>query len=503
MLSLTRGGEDGAMGEISKRLMGSVVAVLSSAFLLTACPSPMPEFNPAKYASPSQGEMAPDKGTEEIDPEFVGEPEVKRPELDPRPGKYTLAELVDIALRNSPSTRESWAQGRAAAARWAQSRSSYWPQLDGSVEAAAGNIPSVDGGRSYLTAGIQLQYLLLDFGGRSAQARAAREALVAANWDHNQTIQDALRDVPQAYHTYMGDVALRMAAEMNLEDALTTLSSTEARMRSGVSTIADVLQARASADQARLDLASRKGAEKISKGDLATVVGWTADTEFAVAAEADNPPLADMSRGVKTLVEQARESRPAVGAAQAAVRQAEAEVDYARAQPFPTLMSGALLQWQKVKAMEDANYYGGFQLRIPIFYGFRMQNAIREAKFELDAARAQLAATEQTIAKEVWDAYQNFNTAIEQYRASRTLLASAKESYDVSLARYRQGAADITELLNAQNTLASARAQLVDARMALFNQHAELLHAVGRELPPPSPEWEGIQERDTAYGENR
>lgn len=491
------------MGERRLSNLRLILAIILPALLCAACPSPLPEFNPAKYAARSQGEDAPEKGTEPIDPEFVGEREIKRPELEPMPGKYTITNLVDIALRNSPSTRQAWAEGRAAAANWAISRSSYWPQVEGKVEAAYGKISSVQGGRSYATAGVTLEYLLLDFGGRSAQARAAREALVAANWSQNQTIQDVLRDVPQAYHTYMGDVALKRAAEKNLEDALTTLRSTEARKQSGVSTIADVLQAKASADQARLDLASRKGAVKISKGNLATAVGWTAETDFEVAAEVKDPPLRDLSKNVKELVEEAKELRPAVGAAQANVRQALAEVDYARSQPFPTLGAGGNLQWQRATNSPDAIYYGGFQLKVPIFYGFKMQNEIRKAKADLESARAELQATEQTVAQEVWNAYQNFNTAVEQYRASRTLLASAAESYAVSLGRYRQGAADITELLNAQNTLASARAQLIDARMTLFNQHAELLHAVGGELPPASPEWSGLEERDVAYGEDR
>jgi outer membrane protein TolC len=487
------------MGERRLCNLRLVLAIILPALLCAACPNPLPEFNPAKYAARSQGEDAPEKGTEPIDPEFVGKREIKRPELDPMPGKYSITHLIDIALRNSPSTRQAWAEGRAAAAQWAVSRSSYWPQIEGTVQGAWGKIPTVQGGRSFSTAGMTLQYLLLDFGGRSAEARSAREALVAANWNQNQTIQDVLRDVPQAYHTYMGDIALKRAADMNLEDALTTLRSTEARKESGVSTIADVLQAKASADQARLDLASRKGAVKISKGNLATTVGWTADTDFEVAPEVKNPPLRDLSKNVGMLVEEAKEQRPAVGAAQAGVRQALAEVDYARAQPYPTLGGGGVLQYQRANLAPAGVYYGGFQLSVPIFYGFKMQNEIRKAKAELEAARAQLQATEQTIVQEVWDGYQNFNTAAEQYRASKTLLASASESYAVSLGRYRQGAADITELLNAQNMLASARAQLIDARMTLFNQYAELLHAVGGELPPASPEWSGIEERDVAY----
>lgn len=490
------------MGEHFLRHLRLALALVLPALLCAACPKPLPELNPAKYAAPTQEALAPEKGTVEINPEQTGNPVDSPPELDPQPGgAYSLAGLVDIALRNSPTTRLSWAQGRAAAAQWAQSRSQYWPTLEGTIEGAGGKVPSVDGGRSYITAGVTLEYLLLDFGGRSAQAKAAREALVAANWNHNQSIQNVLRDVPQAYHTYMGDRALLRASEKNLQDALTTLRSTEARKQSGVSTIADVLQARANADQARLDLASRKGAVEISKGNLATTVGWPADTDFDVEAEAEHPPVRSMGKNVRELVAEARGARPSIGQAQASVRQAQAEIDLARSKPFPTLGAGGILQWQKVKNSEDAVYYGGFQLKIPIFYGFSMQNAIREAKDMLDEARASLKQAEQSVVQEVWDGYQNFNTAGEQYKASKTLLASAQESYNVSLAQYQNGLADITELLNAQNTLASARAQLIDSRMSLFNSYAELLHAVGSELPPSSGAQ--VEERDVAYGEDR
>jgi outer membrane protein TolC len=490
------------MGEQLLRNLRIVLVLALPVLLCSACPKPLPEFNPAKYAAPTQEALAPEKGTEEIDAEATGNPVDSSPDLDPRPGKYALAGLLDIALRNSPATRLSWAQGRAAAAQWAQARSQYWPQVEGSIQGAAGKVPSVDGGRSYLTAGVTLEYLLLDFGGRSAQARAAREALVAANWNHNQSIQDVLRDVPQAYHTYMGDRALLRAAEMNLADALTTLRSTEARQHSGVSTIADVLQARANADQARLNLASRKGAVQISRGNLATAVGWPADTSFEVEDEADRPPVGAMGKNVRLLIEEARGSRPRIGQAQAAVREAQAGIDLARSKPFPTLGAGGILQWQKVKNSDDAVYYGGFQLTIPIFYGFSMQNAIREAKDVLDEARASLEQAEHSVVQEVWDAFQNFNTAGEQFKASQTLLASAQESYNVSFAQYKNGVADITELLNAQNTLASARAQLIDSRMLLFNSYAELLHAVGSELPPSSGVNAGVEERNT-YGEDR
>jgi len=90
---------------------------------------------------------------------------------------------------------------------------------------------------------------------------------------------------------------------------------------------------------------------------------------------------------------------------------------------------------------------------------------------------------EQVVIKDVWNAYYNFRTAAEQLEASEVLLASSKESFDASFARFRSGVGDIVELLNAQTLLAEARAEKVKATTSLFTSFAELVHAIGAELP--------------------
>jgi outer membrane protein len=451
-------------------------------FQVVACSKTPPEINSAIHAAPSQDELPPEEDIEPIEPEFTGRlPEfLDGGDLAPH-DNMTLAELVDVALTNSPTTRVAWAQARAAAAGWGSSRSEYYPTIGGEIDSAAGDVRQgiFQGGQSYVAVGVEIDYLLLDFGGREARVRAAKEALIAANWSHDQAIQDVLRDIPQAYYTYLGDKALVTAARKNLEDANTTLRSTEARRESGVSTIADVLQARSSAQQAQADLASAKGNAQIAKGTLAEAVGWQANVPYDVADEPSRLPLNKMSDGVNSLVEDAKRKRPDIAVAQATVRQYEAQVEDARAQPFPTLNATGNFQYQRFQNGDARATYGGLTLKIPLFAGFSMRNALKQAQAQLDAAKAQLAAQEDTVIKQVWDAYHNFSTAKEQYRAYQALLVSASESYDVSLARYRNGAADITELLNAQNTLASARSQLIQSRMALYSQYAELLHAVG------------------------
>lgn len=470
---------------------------------ITACPRPLPEINSAKYVAPSPDKTM--RTPEDRVPmkmanthqEALSKSDWMKETTEPEAAvKLSLPELIDFALRNSPATRLTWAQARVNAANWGRSRSTYWPQIDGSVVGAAGQIPAVDyGGRSYIAVGVALEYLLLDFGGRSAAAESARQALFAANWNHNQAIQDLLRNVPQAYYEYLSNKAQVSAEQENLKEAQTTLRSTEERRKAGVSTIADVLQARASASQVEVNLAQAKGDVAISKGKLATVIGWPANQPFEIGDASQNLPVNEMHKNVDDLITAARSNRPAIAVVQAQVRQKEADLLKARALPYPKLTVGGQVQYQRFRHMDDTFYYGTLNLSIPIFHGFDMENAVRAARAELDAAIANLKIREDTVIKEVWDAYHNFKTVLEQLKASQAMLVSAKESYNVSLARYRAGAADIVELLNAQSTLASARSQVIDSRMGVYINYAELVHAVGQEIPE-------IEEKDVTYGQN-
>ena len=112
-----------------------------------------------------------------------------------------------------------------------------------------------------------------------------------------------------------------------------------------------------------------------------------------------------------------------------------------------------------------------------------MRNAIREAEADLEAARATLKIQEQEVVSDVWDAYYNFQTAVQSLAAAKKLFASSLESYNASLERYRSGVGDIIELITAQSTLSSSRSEIVQARTNIFTSYAELVNAVGLNLP--------------------
>jgi len=468
------------------------LALLSAAFMLS-CANGVPEFDPYKEASsgpgvewkPSEKELREAFQLEEL----PAVPEELETDID----KLTLSQLVDIALINNPTTQVAWEDARAAAAAWAQARGLYYPQIGGEGTYAYGKgggssigIGSYEEQYGYL--GLSLNYLLFDFGGREAEIDAARLALINANWNHNQAIQNVLNTVAVNFYDYIGSKALVTAYETNLEEAKTSLDAAELRLEAGVGTLPDVLQARATYAQVELDLVEARGNVEIYRGLLATAVGWPANTRFDVIETAGYYPVGLLESSVDDLIDVGMKNRPDLAAVKATVREMEAEVRLAKSEFFPTISATAeVLRWW-VKPQDSTsdyftNYLVGLQLTVPIFQGFTIINTVREANADLDSARAALRLQEQIVINDVWEAYYNFRTTVQSLNAANDLLESAEESYDASLTRYRSGVGDIVELLQAQTTLAQARAEQVQAGTDIFTSYADLINAMGTELP--------------------
>ena len=118
-------------------------------------------------------------------------------------------------------------------------------------------------------------------------------------------------------------------------------------------------------------------------------------------------------------------------------------------------------------------------LQLPIFTGFTNEYRAREASDELLAASARADQMRQAIMLQVLTAYSGLQTATRRVRTAVDLLASAQQSEQVALGRYREGVGSIVDLLIAQSALADARAQSIQTRWQWRQALAQLAHDVG------------------------
>ncbi len=406
-------------------------------------------------------------------------------DLGARIHQLTLADIVDYGLRNNTATRIAWANAQAAAASYGSQRGEWLPTIDADVTASRIKTAATQGRtavkQSVLQPSVTLSYLLFDFGGRSGRVGAARDQALAAAFSHNAAIEDVVLQIEVGYFQYVATRALLGAQRTTLREAETNLTAAEERRRVGVATIADVLQARTAASQARLTLESTEGSIQTTRAALALSLGLPANLPYDVDSTAAEAPIAQIADSVDGLIAAAVRGRPDLAAAQAQAQAAGARVSDARSALLPSLSVSANAGRPYTSSIPNGSntYTISLGLSIPLFSGFSRQYDLRASEFLAEAARAQADAVRQRVVYDVFNSYYTLQTATRRVRTADDLLASAQQSSEVALGRYREGVGTVLDLLAAQTALADARSQRVQARLAWSVSLAQLAHDAG------------------------
>lgn len=404
-------------------------------------------------------------------------------ESPPPTAALGLRDVIDLALCRNPRTRETWSAARVAAAQTGAARAPYLPGATISAQAQTfdqRNTPTA-GQRQQGSGTLGFNYLLFDFGGRSATLEQARQTLSAANWTHDATLQQVMLDAAQAYHQLYASEEAVVAARTAETSALTSLEAARARQRAGTATRADVLQSQTAWSQALLSRTQSEGDAAVARGVLANRIGLPASRDLRIAAPPDAAPQAAGEEAVERLIDAATERRPDLRAALARVRAAEANVTVQESAGLPTVsLFGNAARTETLPGLDTRTAAVGVSVNFPLFTGFRDTYTIRAAREQIALQQAGADRLRNDISLEVWQAYQDVRTQAQSIKAASDLTASAQESYDVALGRYRAGVGTVTDLMTAQSLLANATLQRIQARFRWHVAKLSLARAVGR-----------------------
>ncbi len=381
------------------------------------------------------------------------------PNVAARVRHLTIGDVVDLALRNNPATAQAWANARSAAAAYGASKAAYYPTIDADMSVTRVKTAATSG-RVAVTQTVYgpsatLSWLLWDFGGRGGAIEAARQALLAADWTHNATIADVVLQAQVAFYTYIATGSLLAAQQASVKDAEANLAAADARREVGAATIADVLQARTALSQARLAVDTLEGSRLAARGALALALGYRADLPYDVDSVSSPRPIAGVADSVEAII--------------------------ARAVRLPALTATGTTGFTDVvnRAGGGSNYSIGLGLQVPVFNGFGREYLQKQAQYDADAAAALQRSLEQQVTYQVFSAYYALQTATRRVQTANDLVASAAQSTEVALARYKAGVGTVLDLLAAQSAFADARAQVVQSRLAWHTSLAQLAHDAG------------------------
>jgi outer membrane protein TolC len=128
----------------------------------------------------------------------------------------------------------------------------------------------------------------------------------------------------------------------------------------------------------------------------------------------------------------------------------------------------------------DPNYALQLKLKIPIFEWNKRKHEKKSNQFKEDIAKTQYQKVRDNISLEIEAAYSSYLQSIEQVNLNKNSLEKAEENEMISLERYENGYSSITEVIDAQLFLQTARKNFVAAKIAAQLYHSAYVRALGK-----------------------
>jgi len=427
---------------------------------------------------------------------------------------YTLPTLIDLAESTQPTTRIAWNEARRAALAAGIAESAYLPQITASALAGRQNShghATADGigigsrgSASGTLSALSVQWLLFDFGERTAVVDAAKQASAISNIAFTAAHQQIIHAVSAAFYAHAAARGRQRTSLQSVQNARQVEDAAQARYRQGLGTVVELAQARQATAAAELAQVNADGSERDAYLALMNAVGLPPMDEIHLADVSARPLPSELRDSLDDRIASALSRRPDVLSAYAATKASAAKIRAARAEFMPKVFLSAVGAYGRGDLSVNTLPSAGPQppavntsghrfnssvflgVSVPLYDGGTRSAMLARARAEADSADATLNKVRDEAVRQVVAAENALRTALAAHDAAGKLVQAAQTTFDAALAAYRKGLGSITEVSLAENQLLLACNALGDAHSAALTAAATLALATG-ELGGPPP----------------
>ena len=272
---------------------------------------------------------------------------------------------------------------------------------------------------------------------------------------------------------------------LNIEQSrLTVLENNEAvilkRYSTGLGSLDDLDTARTSSANTRATIAQYENALLTAKRTLAVLLGRQNQSLNELNTQVNFP---DVLLPLTTLPKQDLARRPDLQAAFYALKATEFEVDVAYKALLPSISLSASLS-DNASTPSQALFTNPLwsllgQMTAPLFQGGALRAQIEDAKLTSANAWWQYRETLLTAVQETQNALDSETALSARISHTNVALANAERSVSTIEGQYRQGLADILDLLSVYDTRFNLQAQAVELHAQKLQNRIDLGLALG------------------------
>lgn len=397
--------------------------------------------------------------------------------------------LVREAIDNHPDLAAAQAALRQAREVAASDVSGLFPSITGDGSVTREQVTAAQGGQSgpaslytlYNTS-VPVSFDVDIFGGKR---RGVEAALANADYERFQLEATYLTLTANVVSTAITDASyaaqIRVTQEQ-IDGQRQLVSLLEQQFALGAVSNADVLTQKAQLAQTIATLPPLQKSRAQNRNQLMAYLGRLPSEDRGEAVRLENLHLpGDLPVSVPSLLVR---QRPDIRAAESQVHQASANVGVAEANMLPNVTltasggSSALALSQLFRA-ETMAWSAAASLATPIFDAGALFHTKESKVAALEQSRAQYRSTVITAFKNVADSLRAIEADAALLKAQVQTENTATESLKISQAQFKGGSTTFITVINAEQTLLTARVNRVKAQAARYSDSVALYQSLG------------------------
>jgi len=281
-----------------------------------------------------------------------------------------------------------------------------------------------------------------------------------------------------AYLQIIADASRLEAIRSQVETAQALYNRAVDQQNAGTAAGIDVLRSQVEWKQQQQRFLAQKNQFDKDKLELGRVIGLPPGQEFNLTDTVPFSPLTSVTQD--QALSTALAQRPDYQSSQARVHAAEESVRAARGERYPS--AGVTADYGDV-GTTLASSHGTFSFvasaRISLFDGGRIRGEIMQAKAALKQREDELSDLAGQIDYQVRSAFLDIRTAADQVAVAQDNLDLANQTLTQARDRFSAGVTDNIEVVQAQESVASANDSLISARLAHNLAKIGLARALG------------------------
>jgi outer membrane protein TolC len=339
------------------------------------------------------------------------------------------------------------------------------------------SIPSIVGPFHYTDVRASASWTAYDYSARK-NYHAAEETRHSAQLSAMDARDLVVQGTANAYLQIIADASRVDAIQSQVETSRALYDRAMDQQTAGTAAGIDVLRSQVELKQQQQRLLAERNQFEKDKLALGRVIGLPGGQDFNLVESAPFAPLGDLTQ--QQALQAALQQRSDYQSYKARVAAAEETVEAARGEHYPTATISA--DYGAV-GPTLASSHGTFTVtgsaKISVFDGGRIAADVIQAKAALKQRQDELADLGGRIEYEVRTAFLDIRTAADQVTVARDNLDLANQTLEQARDRFTAGVTDNIEVVQAQESVATANDAVISALFAHNLAKVGLARALG------------------------